>query len=121
VLSFSFSDAPWRYYLRQEPDAAIPHVRIRAGGRPRGRSPTATRFNVQGPHPVRPFQLFGNSLRHKARGNRQKVIVPDFSASRRERGVRRMDVFSPLMIDKDNSICYLNRLRNTRSISQQGV
>ena len=31
MLSFSFSDAPWRYYLRQEPDAAIPHVRIRAG------------------------------------------------------------------------------------------
>ena len=26
-----------RYYLRQEPDAVIPHVRIRAGGRPRGR------------------------------------------------------------------------------------
>ena len=38
MLSFSFSDAPWRYYLRQEPDAAIPHVRIRAGGRPHGRS-----------------------------------------------------------------------------------
>ena len=37
MLSFLFSDAPWRYYLRQEPDAAIPHVRIRAGGRPRGR------------------------------------------------------------------------------------
>jgi hypothetical protein len=26
-----------RYDPRQEPDAAIPHVRIRAGGRPRGR------------------------------------------------------------------------------------
>jgi hypothetical protein len=26
-----------RYHPRQEPDAAIPHVRIRAGGRPRGR------------------------------------------------------------------------------------
>ncbi len=38
MLSFSFSNAPRRYYLRQEPDAAIPHVRIRAGGRPRGRS-----------------------------------------------------------------------------------
>ena len=37
MLSFSFSDAPWRYYLRQEPDAVMPHVRIRAGGRPRGR------------------------------------------------------------------------------------
>jgi hypothetical protein len=24
----------WRYDPRQEPDAAIPHVRIRAGGRP---------------------------------------------------------------------------------------
>ena len=28
----------WRYYPRQEPDAVILHVRIRAGGRPRGRS-----------------------------------------------------------------------------------
>src|SRR6266545_6639422 len=27
----------WRYYPRQEPDAVILHVRIRAGGRPRGR------------------------------------------------------------------------------------
>jgi hypothetical protein len=42
VLSFSFSDAPWRYDLRQEPDAAIPHVRIRAGGRPSRAVPTAT-------------------------------------------------------------------------------
>jgi hypothetical protein len=37
MVSFSFSVAPWRYYLRQEPDAVMPHVRIRAGGRPRGR------------------------------------------------------------------------------------
>src|SRR5205807_2711891 len=37
VIILILSDAPWRYYLRQEPDAAIPHVRIRAGGRPRGR------------------------------------------------------------------------------------
>ena len=37
MLSFSFSVAPWRYYLRQEPDAVMLHVRIRAGGRPRGR------------------------------------------------------------------------------------
>jgi hypothetical protein len=28
---------------------------------------------------------------------------------------------SPLMIAKNTSICYLNRLQNTRSISQQGV
>ena len=37
MLSFSFSVAPWRYYPRQEPDAVMLHVRIRAGGRPRGR------------------------------------------------------------------------------------
>ena len=37
MVSFSFSVAPWRYYLRQEPDAVMLHVRIRAGGRPRGR------------------------------------------------------------------------------------
>jgi len=37
MVSFSFSVAPWRYYLRQEPDAVMPHVRIRAGGRPQGR------------------------------------------------------------------------------------
>ena len=34
MLSFSFSVAPQRYDLRQEPDAVMPHVRIRAGGRP---------------------------------------------------------------------------------------
>ena len=28
----------WRHYLRQEPDAVIPLVRICAGGRPKGRS-----------------------------------------------------------------------------------
>src|SRR5437660_8445364 len=28
VIILILSDAPWRYYLRQEPDAAIPHVRI---------------------------------------------------------------------------------------------
>ena len=36
-LSFLFFYQHWRYDPRQEPDAAIPHVRIRAGGRPRGR------------------------------------------------------------------------------------
>jgi hypothetical protein len=34
MLSFSFSVAPRRYDVRQEPDAVMPHVRIRAGGRP---------------------------------------------------------------------------------------
>ncbi len=29
---------PWRHYLRQEPDAVVPHVRIRGGGREQSRS-----------------------------------------------------------------------------------
>ena len=36
MLSFSISRVPWRYDLRQEPDAVIPLVRIRAGGCPKG-------------------------------------------------------------------------------------
>jgi hypothetical protein len=35
--AFLISGMHWRYDLRQEPDAGKPHVRIRAGGRPRGR------------------------------------------------------------------------------------
>jgi hypothetical protein len=37
VVIILFFYQHWRYDPRQEPDAAIPHVRIRAGGRPRGR------------------------------------------------------------------------------------
>jgi hypothetical protein len=36
MLSFLVSDVPWRYDLRQEPDAVIPHVRSCAGGRLQG-------------------------------------------------------------------------------------
>jgi hypothetical protein len=36
VFSFSISRVPWRYDLRQEPDAAIPHVRICAGAARKG-------------------------------------------------------------------------------------
>src|SRR6202795_815733 len=37
--STSGSNAPpWRHYLRQEPDAVVPHVRIRGGGREQSRS-----------------------------------------------------------------------------------
>jgi hypothetical protein len=43
--------------------------------------------------PVRQFQGLGNSLRHKARGNRQKLIVPDGPHHIVQREVRGMDVF----------------------------
>ena len=45
MLSFSISRVPWRYDLRQEPDAVIPLVRIRAGGLPERVVPTATASN----------------------------------------------------------------------------
>ena len=55
MVSFSFSVAPWRYYLRQEPDAVMPHVRIRAGGRPRGRFLPRQSFQ--------PFKSYKQTLR----------------------------------------------------------
>jgi hypothetical protein len=51
MVSFSFSVASWRYYLRQEPDAVMLHVRIRAGGRPRGRFLPRHRSRKTGTHP----------------------------------------------------------------------
>jgi hypothetical protein len=72
VLSFSFSDAPWRYYLRQEPDAAIPHVRIRAGGRPRGRSlpRQGSTFKDHTPSDRSSFSGILLGIRHEETGKR---------------------------------------------------
>ena len=50
MLSFSISRVPWRYDLRQEPDAVIPLVRIRAGAARKG-------------GPYRDYSDFGFSFR----------------------------------------------------------
>jgi len=87
VLSFSFSDAPWRYYLRQEPDAAIPHVRIRAGGRPHGRSlPRQS---------SRPFQRFPIVPSRRAARRGQDRYKPTAQEKRWWKGKKGNAVYCP--------------------------
>jgi hypothetical protein len=63
-----------------------------------------------------PFKTINTGIRHEARGNRQKLIVPDAPHHVVQRGVCRMDVF----FSANSKFKLRNERENIRTIETYG-